>query len=81
LAHSSPRSSPGANAPNPWAGGSAVIRINEIHRDLHWPFGSHRGIGQHLLGSNGGLGVARGVMESPSGGLWRRGMVAAERLA
>ncbi len=45
LAHSSPGSSPGSNAPNPLAGDCAVMPAMEIHGDLHFHFAFHRGIG------------------------------------
>ncbi len=45
LAHSSPGSSPGSNAPNPLAGNYAVMPAMKIHGDLHSHFAFHRGIG------------------------------------
>ena len=45
LAHSSPRSSRGSNAPHPLAGDWAAMPVMKIHGDLHCPFAFHRGIG------------------------------------
>jgi len=47
LAHSSPGSSPGPNAPNPLAGDCPAMPAMKIHGDLHFhfDFAFHRGIG------------------------------------
>jgi hypothetical protein len=46
LAHSSPGSSPGSNAPNPLPGDGAIHGICKICKALHRLFGFHRGIGE-----------------------------------
>ena len=45
LAHSSPGSSPGANAPDPLAGDGAGMKVMKIHRHLRSHFAFHRGSG------------------------------------
>jgi hypothetical protein len=58
LAHSSPGSSPGPNAPNPLAGDRPVMPAMKIHGDLHCPFAFHRGIGVCPTGwTTGGEGL------------------------
>jgi len=51
LAHSSPGSGPGSNAPNPLAGDGAIHGICKICKNLHRLFGFHRGIGAGRLHS------------------------------
>ena len=45
LAHSSPGSSPGANAPDPLAGDGAGMKVMKIHRHLRSHFAFHHGSG------------------------------------